>query len=241
MHKSRYLAAAALICFTLGVHAETVSMKLTAPPPGPTLGGVYISPYKAMIGPAGTNPLVTGVETEVICDDFVTEVTTSTATWDAVVTNVASLQGQSTANQSLKFVKDDAAQQALDYTVAAYLAVEIMQAKQQGNLAKQGALSFALWGLFDPSPLDGSWITGSALTSALNYLAAAKAAVTNLGLTPSSFANVKIYTPSPNQNASQEVLTVSMPEPGFLALLGLDLIAVAGLVRFARRRMASAV
>jgi hypothetical protein len=248
--KSWYLAAAAFICFAPGVFAQNVTMELIAPPAGPSLGGIYISPYTALIGaPNQTQAVITGVATYVICDDFTTDVSINTPPWQAIGTNVASLQGETTPDNTLKFdhgsTAAQAAQQMLDYTIAAYLAVEIMQAKAAGDVTKQGDLSFSLWGLFDPTsvdpngPLSGHWIAGTDLTNANQYLTEARNAVLTQGLTPTDFANVTVYSPTP-QSASQEYLTVSMAEPSFLALLGIDLLAVIGLILFVRRRFAGA-
>jgi hypothetical protein len=252
--KSWYLAAAAFICFAPGVFAQNVTMELIAPPAGPYMAGVYISPYVALIGaPGQTKAVITGDPTYVICDDFTTDVSINTPPWQAIGTNVAALQGETTPNNTLKFDHGSgsaaAAVQIFDYTVAAYLAVEIMQAKAAGDVTKEGRLSFSLWGLFDPTvysptlgwgPLSGHWVTGSDLTYANQYLTDARNAVLSQGLTPANYSNVTIYSPTP-QSASQEYLVVRMAEPSFLALLGIDLLAVVGLILFVRRRFAGAV
>jgi hypothetical protein len=249
---SRYVASVVVFCFAPVLFAQTYSMELIAPPAGAVMGGVYISPYTAIIGaPGQTVPVIGGVSTAVICDDFATEVSVNTPPWQAIQTNVASLQAETAPNNNLKFDQShsgdsaaqlaaQAAQQMFDYTVAAYLAIQILNAKSLGDTTKQGQLSFALWGLFDAAdpngPLSGHWVTGTNLTKATQYLADAKTAVTNGGLTPSLYSNVNIYTPAPNQNASQEYITVSMPEPSAWGLLGFDLLAVAGGLFFFTRR-----
>jgi hypothetical protein len=215
------------------------------------MGGVYISPYTALVGPAGQSvPTITGVPTQVICDDFTTEVSINTAPWQATVTNLGTLQGEPSATTALKFDHSSAIDQMRDYTTAAYLAIEILQAQQQGDTSKQGELSFALWGLFDPTffdslgnivggdptgPFSGHWITGTALSAANGYLSAAQTAVTTLGLNPSQYSNVDIYTPSPS-SASQEYITVQTPEPTAAALLAVDLFGLGGLILLLRRR-----
>ena len=220
--------------------ANVVSMQLTAPAPGPVLAGIYISPYTALIGPAGqTKPNITGVSTLVICDDFETDVSTGTPPWQAIETNTASLQNETSADGALKFDQGNAAQQKSDYTVAAVLATEILQAQKLGDVTAQGDLSFALWGLFDTAaggPLSGSWVQGNDLTNAKNDLAAARTLVTNQGLTPSSFSNVNIFSPTP-QGASQEYIVVTMPEPGSPALLFIYLTGVLALFFVFRRRL----
>jgi hypothetical protein len=255
--------SAALICFAPGAFAQIYSMELTAPPPGPSMGGVYISPYTALIGaPGQTVPVITGTSTPVICDDFTTEVSVNTAPWQALKTNLSALTGETTPDNNLKFDQGSglatAQQQIFDYTVAAYLAIQIMQAQALGQTTKQGQLSFALWGLFDPTPpdptgpLSGAWITGTTpgtnLFEAKKDLQDAKNAVTAGGGTPDFIASlgysVDIYTPTPiaNQGASQEYLTVvAMPEPSSWAILGFDLLATIGLLRFVVRRRAARV
>jgi PEP-CTERM motif len=237
----RILLVAALACaIPCVLSAETVTMELTGPPPGPSLGGVYISPYTALIGPAGqTTAPITGVSTPIICDDFETDVSTSTPPWQAIVTNVASLAGESSPNTNLKFDTTNATKQQLDYTVAAYLATEIMQAQAAGNVTAEGDLSYALWGLFDSlsgGPLSGSWVTGTDLTNAISDLSAAINAVTTEGLTVADYSNVTIYTPTP-QRASQEYIVVNTPEPSTLLMLALG---IGGLLMLWRRRQRNA-
>lgn len=238
----KILLAAAFACILPGMlAAETVTMELTGPPPGPSLGGVYISPYTALIGPAGqTTAPINGVSTPIICDDFETDVSTSTPPWQAIVTNVSSLAGEGAANTNLKFDTTSATQQQFDYTVAAYLATQIMQAQQQGNVTAQGDLSFALWGLFDNlagGPLSGSWVTGTDLTNAINDLNAAKSYVSTNSLTPANYANVTIYSPTP-KSASQEYIVVNTPEPSTLLMLALG---IGGLLMLWRRQRNVAV
>jgi hypothetical protein len=242
--------AGVVILFGSSAFAQTVTMELTGPPPGPSLGGVYISPYTALIGPAGqTKATITGVDTTVICDDFTTDVSIETPPWQAVATNLSSIQGESSASTNLKFDQTDAARQQVDYTVAAYLATEILQAQAQGDVTTQGELSFALWGLFDinpAGPLGGTWITGQTLAHAQNDLQSAVNYVQTNNLTPGSFANVTVYTPCgtngicqtpPDQTRSQEYIVVKMPEPSSPALLALYFVAMPVLALVFRRRL----
>ena len=221
--------AAVILCACATGAVGQVTMQLIAPPPGPSLGGVYISPYTALID---------GVPTTVICDDFTTEISTSTPPWSADVTNLASLSGE-TSPAPLKFDTTDAAQQVTGYDVAAYLAIQILQAQEANDVTAQGDLSFALWGVFDPTssdpdgPLSGNWITGTDLTNATTDLGLAEAAVAG-GWTPSDYS-VTIYTPSPT-SAAQEFLTVTAPEASTPVLLSVDLLGLALVIAFFRRR-----
>ena len=66
--------------------ADTVTMQLIGPPPGPSMGGIFTSPYTAIVGgpnetaDPGTG-LIAGVPTSVICDDFFGDVSTSMPPW----------------------------------------------------------------------------------------------------------------------------------------------------------------
>jgi hypothetical protein len=214
-----------------------VTMQLTAPPPGPSLDGVYISPYTATID---------GVSTSVICDDFSADISPSTPPWTANVTKLSSIQGETSADTVLKFDPTSAAQQQSDYTVAAILATEIFAAQTSGDALAQGELSFALWSVFESSAVS-SYLTSvspifsdslTTLAAATSYLNAAKALAAPIGsLTPGSYSNVTVYTPTP-LSASQEFITVSMPEPSSPELLVLYLTGVAGLVFVVKRRNA---
>jgi hypothetical protein len=70
---------------------------------------------------------------------------------------------------------------------------------------------------------------------------ATTAGTTNLddiSINGESITSLTVYTPIP-VGASQEFLTVTLAEPPSPALLGTDLLALAGLILIARRRWAS--
>lgn len=268
MRRTWLLTAVALVCFASAL-AQPVTMQLTAPVIGssaPTLAGVYINPYTALIGAAGqtaTAPaLITGTPTQVICDDFTTDITTDSPAWQANAMSVAQLltldQTALAANSNAlgsSLVKFDsnlsALQQEQDYVAAAYLANQIFAAQTMGQTTLQGDLSFALWGIFDPTsidangPLSGNWITGADLTAAQAELANAVAyASVTANLNPASWGNVILYTPNP-PTASQEfdafAVTsggvVSAPEPSAPSLLAVYLSSLVGLIFLFRRRV----
>jgi hypothetical protein len=208
-----------------------VSMTLTGPPPGPSMAGVYTSPYTADID---------GVSTYVICDDFTTD-SYQGLSWMATVTTVAALP-----SSTVKFDTGSPATQEQDYATAAYLAGEIL-AQNQNTSAGQyqaGVLSYALWGVFDTTLLttyQGSscttlhsygCLTSGELTDATNALTTARA---NAG-TYAQYSNVNVYTPTP-LTASQEFLTVSTPEPSAPALLAVYLLGLLSVVLVFRRRI----
>lgn len=206
--------------------ANPVTMELTGVQ-GPSMGGVYTSPYYAKIGPLGTTTSQFDsikTETAIYCDDFNTEVSVGNI-WNATVTHMGALAGITSPLTTLKFdTTAFASKQQQDYMAAAYLAEELSKVDQSTSSGKQeaGQLSFAIWGVFDSGAL--SSLGGTNYTEAYNDLGSARTAV--LTLSPTDFSNVNIYSPNP-KCASQEYLTVSpVPEPGTLALFGLGLSAL---------------
>jgi hypothetical protein len=132
------------------------------------------------------------------------------------------------------------------------------------NTVAGAEISFAIWGVFDPGLLQapvapstnytsndpyGPGLTSAQvqaayvlLQQAVGWVNSAQTGTTTVSLSKLdeasglSIAGLNIYTPSPNQSVSQEFLQVSMPEPSYPAVLALDLLAVAGLMFFFRRR-----
>ena len=226
-----------LICFAAcAFSTPTTTITLTGDIYGPSLGGVYTSPYYGTVGSETNVPI--------ICDDFASE-TYFNESWTAYVTNLSDVP--STTTPPLKW---NGGYGGLDksqaYTVAAYLATEIMTSGD--NIPRQQDLSFALWGLFDagdsPDPLLYTSAAGTLLQEAITY-------VHDNGLTTSNFADVMnasvtIYSWVPGSVPTcpggncppppQEFLRVSMPEPSYPALLAVNLLAVVGLVVVLRRR-----
>jgi len=209
------------------------------------MGGVYTSPY---------NLVLNGVPTPLICDDFNTDVQT-TGTWQATATSLSSLMGETTASTVIKFDQSSPTQQVLDYSTAAVLAAELMSLPNT-NTPEGAHYSFAIWGIFDPTLLQNP---SSDTYGTLNPADAAAASVllqqaanwvksaSNGSTVDFSKVNaasglaiqgLTIYTPSPNKGQSQEFLGVSMPEPSYPAVLGLDLLAAVGLIAIFGRRKA---
>jgi hypothetical protein len=251
MQKSWYAVVLALSLVLLAAGPllaapPTVTLNLTGVGSGANLAGVYTSPYAGNINGGSTIP--------VICDDFADE-SFVPETWTAFQTSVSSLTS-GTADTYLKWLNTSGStitvdgyvlNQAAAYTVAAVLAIDILQAVT-GSQAHED-LSYALWELFDPSQASAQ-LSGypTDAANAVTYLDAAVAYVETNNIAPSAYSNVTIYSYDPEYGTScgggtcppppQEFITVNMPEPSSPGLLGLDLLGVAGLVLFVRRRSA---
>lgn len=215
------LAVAVAVCAP-GLFADTLTLT-GVNPSGANLGGVYTGPYVATIN--GVSNIL------VICDDFQTH-TALNQQFTVTETLVSDLTG-STANQVVKFDRDDAAQQQADYMTAAYLAIQLLGVNQSTAAGRLQAslINYAIWNLFYDGAINA--LTSSQKTSVLGYLSAAESAT--LGHTVDMYSNVSVWTPTPN-SAAQEFISVRVPEPAFVDLLGFYAIAVVALGWFARRR-----
>lgn len=211
------------------------------------MGGTYTSPY--------TGSINSGSPVAIICDDFADEVYVPES-WTALGTNLAGIN--STTTDNLYFDQNNVPQQQQAYEVAAYLAEELLTADavNPGDQTTVGELSFALWGVFDPTLLTAgnpAGLTGTVssgqLGAAITYLTnaenAVNTAISNEGQSTylSTFSNVDIYSATTNKTSAevenptrpQEFIVVNMPEPSAPSLILIDLLGVAGLVFFARR------
>jgi len=128
------------------------------------------------------------------------------------------------------------------------------------NTETAGELSYAIWSVFDNSLYNSLNSTGSTgygsltptevaavdadVLNAQNLVAGATAGGTtnlnNISIDGQSILSLTVYTPSP-LSASQEFLTVNVAEPPSPLLLATDLLALAGLIVLARRRLAGSV
>ena len=227
-----------------------VTFNLTGVGVGNVLGGVYTSPYAGNINGGST--------VSVICDDYADE-SFLPESWTAYMTQLSQVLGETSTDTYLKWTTgwngtgSMAAPLELDqiqaYSAAAILAIDVLSSSG----VTQEEYSYAMWELFDPTDASAALNgTGDQSTVAGMVQAAASDAV-NGTINGGSLAtylsnyNVTIYSYdtqlsnahgacSPNCPPPQEFITVSMAEPSSPALLFFDLLGVAGLVFFVRRR-----
>ena len=220
---ARFLEVVALLCFASSAFAT--QMQLTGVGEGYAMGGVYIGPYTATIG---------GVPTEVICDDFTTDISVGMS-WTADAYTLS----QVTPSGPQKFTTPEWQGYTIqnEYDAAALLAEQLMQPSNMNDPALAGYYSYAIWTIFDPSAVNG-YGAGNALTPAqvsqVDALRTTALADAGAGQAPSG--SVTLYTPNPLR-ASQEFLVVTTPEPPAPATLGIDLLALAALIYLMRHRM----
>lgn len=244
--KALFLAILGLICVTTGAFA-TQSFTLTSAGPA-NLGGVYTSPYTATIQGVGSNIAV-------FCDDFIDDVYIG-ETWQVNSTKLSELPLLD-PNSPLMWDTTNPTKQVTDYITVALLATQLLNLGNPQSLEAE-EISWAIWDVFDPTaPLYSADYLGSYAPAVLGFLTDAQtkanaivnAANGNLSAAVSSFSNVTIYTPSPKDSTSvgscpagircglpQEFISVSMAEPSSPLLLGIDFLAIGGLVLAVRRR-----
>ena len=212
---------AGAICFA-GSAFASVNMTLTGVGAGFAMGGVYLSPYVASIN---------GASTYVICDDFLTDVSVG----DSWTANQYSLSDVGSGGPQ-KFTTPAWSPYTIqqEYGAAAILAEDVMANMGNGTLA--GEYSFAIWTLFDPAAINGyggNSLTGAQQTAVNSFRTTALAQAAGGG---AAGLNVAIYTPTP-LNASQEYLVVNTPEASLAATLGVELLALVGVMFLMRRRL----
>jgi hypothetical protein len=252
----RTIAVAGLVCFfsALDLKATTVTMQLTNPPPGNTLGDVYVDPYTATVG---------GVSTTVICDDWSNNTYTGEI-WTATVLT------ESTVGNSALGTPDFGNNQSL-YNEVTWLADQMLPATSQ-NGTVDTELSFAIWDLTygangttgeTPAPLaylesylgtgsseytqtitdiceaEGT-AAGGSLCAGTNYAGEAGYISGNNWeiLTPTTAAPTCSGGSCPS--APPQEFLMEAAEPGSLTLLAVELLLFAGLAAVIRWRRARA-
>ncbi len=252
------LVPASVVTATIGFAQSTTTFDLTGVQgvqglQGYYLGGVYTSPYLAEIGGSS-------VGTNVICDDF-SDDSYIPEDWNAYVTQLSQVPttGDDTtlkwsgATVTLSGEPTLTLDQQQAYETAALLSIDILDVTPMGEGAAID--SYAMWGLFDPygngNPSDlGAFgtLANAGLTSDLSQaesiLYQAASTVESEGAAALNGATATIYSfascISSNCSAGsppQEFIVVNTPEPSSIAILAADLLAVAAIAFFFRRRM----
>ncbi len=233
---------------------------------GYVLAGAYTSPYLAEIGgstvgtnvicddfwdnsyiPEEWNAYVTQLSQVPAGNDTPDNVPSAAAGDDTTLKWSGATVTNATTGQTLTLDQQEA------YEVAALLSIDILDVSPMGVGAAID--SYALWGLFDPSGNGNSSDLGafgtlsqagltSDLSQAETILWNAAETVESEGAAALNGATATIYSfascISSNCSAGnppQEFIVVNMPEPSSVAILGADLLAVAALAFFLRRRM----
>jgi hypothetical protein len=229
----------------------TVTLNLTSAGSGANLGGVYTSPYYGNINGGST--------VSVICDDFADD-SYVPETWTAYQSSLSSILSGTwgTPDGYLKWLNTPSSTVTVDgmkltqaqaYTVAAVLAVDILNANSPAMTQQQEDLSFSMWELFDYSDasaaLNGDPMDQANALSLLNAAVAYTFNSANAAEVQDIVKSTTVYSYDTGATGScngpctapQEFIAVNMVEPASPALLGLDLLAVGGLILFARRRL----
>ncbi len=132
---------------SLGIWAVAqTSVTLTAPAPGYSYDGIYVSPYYATVGGVANTP--------VVCDDFYDDSTKST--WTAAITPFSGIS-QSNTSWSLaeKLAGETLSQTLSQYNAVAWLTLQVLQ--QIPGSVNQINYSFADWAVFDPTGVE-NWL-----------------------------------------------------------------------------------
>jgi hypothetical protein len=242
------------MCCGTGAFAASTLTLLNPPNNGDAAGGVYTSPY---------NISVDGTPTQLICDDFTTDISVYEQ-WTASVTTLTDLTAGSVSG--LKFGNSGnepsgtsllSTNTAQDYAIAAVLDAELMWTP---NLTADqiAGYSFAIWDIFDSTLLQSTCCGTSdpygALTSqqwmdattdltvaeglANTALSGGVYDLNNIVVDGQSIGSLTVYTPivPPGPNA-QEFLKVTAPEASTPVLLGVDLLGFLALAGFLRKRI----
>jgi hypothetical protein len=251
MQRSSLMAAVLLVSATcvFGQLPNQVTMQLTSPVSGsPNMGGFYTNPYQATIGaPNQTVGPISGTPTPVICDDFLTDVTTGMI-WQATSMTLGDLlrydQLHNAPDTAVKFdTTGSALRQEQDYVAAASLANLIFGTS---DTTLQGQYTYALWSIFVPSAMNQ--LTGTDLSAAQADLANAQTFASNASnLNATMWDGLALYTPCCGFT-SQEFdafssatgAAVPTPEPSASALFAFYLSSLVGLIVLFRRRVVRA-
>jgi hypothetical protein len=248
------LAVACLV----SVAWATDTLTVQNPGAGAVMGGVYTSPYGISVNGTPTLLICDDFETSIYAGE---SWTANPATLTQI--SSAAVSALKFANSTYSPAILQSTTVAEDYATAAVLAAELMALPNFGTLAENtetaGELSFAIWSVFDNSlytNLNSSSHTtgyGSLTSTEVNAVdadianaqalvsAATAGGITNLNnisINGQPIGGLMVYSPSP-LGVSQEFISVNpvhAAEPPSPVLLGFDLLGLAGLMFFVRRR-----
>lgn len=169
-------------------------------------GGVGTYPYSFTRN--GTENL------SLLCDTFSNEIIVG-ETWQATVHDIYSAPKEYNVSQQT-------------YNAAAYIFMQILA--DPGDVSFSNRANYAIWGLFEDLSTNPTYIADNSAVIANNALIAV------IGMTPSDFADIILYTPvdgSQNEGGPPQEFFGLIPEPSSMALLGTGMLGIA----FAGRKL----
>ena len=211
-----------ILCIATPVaYADPVTIVFTGVN-GSSAGGVYTSPYYGTIN---------GQAVSMICDSFSQRIPAGN-TWQATAYSFSNLSGA-------RFFTGSPADAQHNYNAAAWLGEMLLGTLTDFN---RNAISFALWDIFTDSAVTLTSPQPQALADAAALWKSNAIAATNSDV--NAYANWTVYTPTSTQPTGvslsggdiQEFL-VRTPESPALAVLGLNLSGLLGLIVLFRRRL----
>ncbi len=210
------LVVALLSCAPMAF-GDQVTMTLQPIPGGqPNLGGAYTGAYPFSID--GSTTFTTAV-----CDDFNDQVYVGES-WKV---NVYSFSSLNASTPTVLFGVNGSAGQLQDYDEAAWL---VEQMYKPANAASTSNISYAIWGVFEPSALRND-------SSAQAWINSAASQTYSTG----EFSNFEILTPisgtQPFGDGRPQEFLVKTPESSAPILFGADLMGLATLIFLFRRRI----
>jgi hypothetical protein len=225
--KPWHLSILLLICLAPFALADNVNISIDKNQNwGNTLGGELIGPYNVSVNGSP-------IPTLVICDDFATT-TYLPSSWTAAVTPYSSL-GSASGLAGTKFGGTTDA--LTKYNEIAWLSLQLLDptvssCPQGGPCNAKGDIQFAIWQVFDPTGAPFARLGGTVdLANAQFWLD--KAAANAGSVDTSGFV---IYTPN-RVGAAQEFISRMDESTPATWLLGLNLLALLGLVGVFRHRI----
>jgi len=234
-----YLMVVALLCCTPMAFGQQVTMTLQpSVTSNPSLAGIYTGAYPFTVVSNGSTSSIVGV-----CDDFADQIYINES-WTANVNTFASIGSNVGTGGPMWGNQPNALQ---EYEEAAWL---VDQMANPTNASSVSNLSFAIWQVFDNTPVSTSafgWLNSngqSADTVATTADSAAwwLAQAQNQTYTVGEFSNFEILTATPGSQSPladgppQEFL-VRTPESSATVLFGADMFGLLGLAIVFRRRL----